>query len=211
MEAVRRPVVEWGKAVAVFPAETVSGDHGEVAICGSRSVVLAIDALGHGHEASRVADIARRVVLRWAQKLPLEEVFRRCHEKLRCTRGVAMSLATIDSDTDSATWLGVGNIQGAHMRLDGSGMPQFESMIMRGGVVGGRLPPLQATRLSLKPGDTIILATDGVAFDWFPTLRMQHSPAALAAAILEDHCVGDDDALVLALRYHGREPGQPLR
>ncbi len=35
-----------------------------------------------------------------------------------------------------------------------------ETLLLRGGVVGDRLPPLRAAGLPLAPGDTLVLATD---------------------------------------------------
>ena len=83
--------------------------------------------------------------------------FLRCHERLRDTRGVVLSLGLFA--TGSLTWLGVGNVDGVLVR-SGSGAP--EQLLVRSGVVGRRLPSLELSRLTVARGDTLILATDGI-------------------------------------------------
>ena len=45
-----------------------------------------------------------------------EELDARCHDRLRATRGVVMSLASLDQERGILTWLGVGNVAGVVFR-----------------------------------------------------------------------------------------------
>ena len=43
----------------------------------------------------------------------------RCHERLRSTRGVVMSLASFDARESIMTWIGIGNVAGLLLRREG--------------------------------------------------------------------------------------------
>ena len=162
-------------------------------------LVAVVDGLGHGPEAASAAKTAI-AVLEASGERELGARFLRCHERLRDTRGVVLSLALFA--TGSLTWLGVGNVDGVLLR---SGFSAPEQLLVRGGVVGRRLPSLELSRLTVARGDTLILATDGIQS------RFAEDPGAAFAApptaerILADHGKETDDALVLVVRYVGPE------
>ena len=134
-----------------------SGDQYLVSRTGDGGVLVAVaDGLGHGPEAASAAKTAI-AVLEAGQERELGARFLRCHERLRDTRGVVLSLGLFA--TGSLTWLGVGNVDGVLLR-SGFGAP--EQLLVRGGVVGRRLPSLELSRLTVARGDTLILATDGI-------------------------------------------------
>lgn len=205
METLTRPILEWYAASKTLPSEIETGDRGYVSIRGSGAFALAIDALGHGAEAAKVADTAKEFLLQQPPDIRLESVFERCHQHLRGTRGVAMCLATIEARTNTLLWLSVGNIQAVHLKVDRTGIPHYESLIMRGGVVGDRLPELRASSTDLQPGDMLVMATDGIGYSWHSEYRRNSSPRELACTMLERHRFENDDALALAIRYNGLE------
>lgn len=198
-----RPVLEWHTESAPLPSETVSGDVGHVTLTDTGGFAFALDALGHGPEAAHVAAMAHAHLLAAAPSDSLQELFHQCHRKLLGTRGVALCLARIDVETDTMTWLSVGNIQAVHIRLDRNGIPYFESLIMRAGVVGDRLPELKVSRTVLRSGDVVVLASDGIEYGWQNEFRPDISPRDLATALINRHRVMKDDALVTVLRYRG--------
>jgi len=76
--------------------------------------------------------------------------------------------------------------------------------LLRGGVVGVHLPALTAEIVPVTPGDTLILATDGVRSDFSnERLPQQDPPPKLADYILARWGTQNDDALVLVVRYLG--------
>jgi len=101
------------------------------------------------------------------------------------------------------TWLGVGNVAGLLIRGDPGVAPRQELLLLRNGVVGRQLPPLQAGVLPVSAGDTLVLATDGVDPDFMTRGVEIGEPETTAARILEAHATGLDDALVLVARYRG--------
>jgi phosphoserine phosphatase RsbX len=198
-------MVEYGVAKFVLPGQGESGDH-HLVFCNRNGIlVAAIDGIGHGEEAAN-ASKAAAALLRNSADEPIISLVERCHEKLRATRGVVLSLAFIDPEHGMMTWLGVGNVQGVLMRADAKNGNVKESLLLRAGVVGSQLPALQATVLPIVQGDTLFFATDGVRSDFSVTLSARENPQRAADRILEQYRSGTDDALVLVSRLTGISP-----
>jgi hypothetical protein len=77
---------------------------------------------------------------------------------------------------------------------------------MRGGVVGFRLPPLQAVVIPVSAGDILIFATDGIRSGFDDGLNIHAPLQHLADTICSQYTKGTDDALVLVARYLGDGP-----
>ena len=205
METMRAPLVEYGVAKFVLPGQSRSGD--QHLICPNQDGVLiaAIDGIGHGAEAAGAAETAMSILKTFADE-PIISLVERCHEELRRTRGVVLSLASIDASRGMMTWLGIGNVRGVLMRAGASKGTVQEDLLLRGGVVGSQLPPLQAAVLPVKPGDTLVFATDGVRDGFIESLSALESPQRAAERILARYQSGNDDALVLIARLIGIRP-----
>lgn len=199
------PLLEYGFARAALLGHGESGDLHLVRCTRNGILIAAVDGLGHGEQA---ADAARSAmsVLRGDLDEPVISLVERCHERLRRTRGVVLSLASIDPDQGMMTWLGVGNVQGVLMRANGAKGPTQEMLLLRGGVVGSQLPPLQATVLPIARGDTVYFATDGIRSEFSANLVTLENPQRAADRILEQFQSGTDDALVLVARLTGIHP-----
>jgi serine/threonine protein phosphatase PrpC len=197
VEGKAPPLVEWTVAVRSLGSE--SGDQYLVSRTGDGVLVAVADGLGHGPEAASAARTAI-AVLEAGHERELGARFLRCHERLRDTRGVVLSLGLFA--TGSLTWLGVGNVDGVLLR---SGLGAPEQLLVRGGVGGRRLPSLELSRLAVARGDTLILATDGVDPGFAGDPGITGAAAPTAERILAEHGKETDDALVLVVRYVGPE------
>jgi negative regulator of sigma-B (phosphoserine phosphatase) len=195
-------VIEWGWAGAALADGPESGDRHVVAPFPDGVLIAVIDGLGHGTEAAFAASAAARL-LETAAAEPVVALVQRCHEELRGTRGAVMSLASIDTRTSTMTWIGVGNVEGLLMRANPDATRSREGITNRGGVVGYQLPPLRSGTLTVSPGDTLILATDGIRSAYADGLRPGRAPRQMAESILRDYWRESDDALVLVARYAG--------
>jgi negative regulator of sigma-B (phosphoserine phosphatase) len=173
-----------------------------VATSPGRALLGALDGLGHGEEAAAASAIAVGV-LEEEPEAPLERLIRRCHEALLQTRGVVMSLASFDGREGTLTWSGVGNVAGVLLRADASAVPEREELLLRGGVVGQRLPELRASVLAVVAGDVLVFATDGVRREFPDALSAGESPLPLAERILSRFARDLDDSLVLTVRFLG--------
>jgi len=203
METIKAPQAEYGVAEFILPGQTESGD-GHLVRCSQNGILAAvIDGIGHGEEAAIAAKAATSVLESHQADEPIISLVERCHEKLRPTRGVVLSLAFVDTLHGMMTWLGVGNVQGVLMRPGARKGTMQERLLLRGGVVGSQLPSLQAAVLPVARGDTLIFATDGVRGEFVEGLLGLENPQRAADRILELYQSGNDDALVLVARLTG--------
>jgi negative regulator of sigma-B (phosphoserine phosphatase) len=200
---VKTAGIEWSTAAATMPGETESGDRSWASAVANGMMFAVMDGLGHGREAAAAADIAIAALERHVGD-PLIELLRRCHESLRGTRGVAMSLAVFNTENAILTWIGVGNVEGTLLRR-GAGLPS-NKLLLRNGVVGVRLPILRAGELTVQSGDILTMVTDGVTTEKPLRVSMDGQIESMADGILASACKGTDDALVLVARYRGTRP-----
>ncbi|TAK37019.1 MAG: stage II sporulation protein E (SpoIIE) [Chloroflexota bacterium] len=196
------PRIEWSVVARPLPGETECGDIPLVKLLPSGALVAAMDGLGHGHEAAVAARLAVATLEAHADE-PVETLVRRCHEQLRGTRGAAMTLSSVNTQNKTMTWLGVGNVEALLLRADRWAIPPREYVPLRGGVVGEALPPLHASVVPITQGDTLILASDGIAHGFADRLDLGATPQQIADRIMETHDKGTDDALVLVVRFEG--------
>jgi phosphoserine phosphatase RsbX len=198
-------MVEYGLAKHAHVGEGESGDL-HMVCCNQNGVLIAvIDGIGHGEEAAEVAKTAA-ALLRGSVDEPVISLVELCHEKLRGTRGAVLSLAFISAEQNMMTWLGVGNVQGVLLRANAKAGNLREPLLLRAGVVGSKLPSLQATVLPVSQGDTVVFATDGIRSDFSSTLSARENPQRAADRILSHFRSGKDDALVLVARLTGISP-----
>jgi len=87
----------------------------------------------------------------------------------------------------------------------GKGIVEQE-LLLRAGVVGSKLPPLQATVLPIAQGDTLFFATDGIRSEFVKDLSGLEAPQRAADRTVGQYCRGNDDALVLVARLTGIRP-----
>ncbi len=205
MEAVKTPLIEWGVATLTPSGHTESGDRQMVAMLPNGILMAVVDGLGHGAEAAEAAQLAVRTLEMCAQESVISLV-KRCHERLRGTRGAVMSLVSINALEGTMTWVGVGNVEGKLLRANPHISPQVEFLLLRGGVVGSQLPPLYAAILPIEAGDTLIFFTDGIRSGFVQGISPGKPPQQIADHILTHHSKGTDDALVLVARYLGAAP-----
>jgi phosphoserine phosphatase RsbX len=200
MEKLTAQLVDCGVAARVMEGESESGDEHLVQAFENGILLAVVDGLGHGSEAAEAARLAVHTLKEHAGESVLA-LARHCHSALQHSRGAVMSLACFNAVDSSMTWMGVGNVDGLLARADGGELPERESLLLRAGVVGGRLPPLRASVIPIAFGDVLVFATDGVAEGFYDELRIADSPQKIADRILETHGKGTDDAMVLVARF----------
>ena len=174
MEKIKGLPLDCGIAAQPLPGQNESGDKYVIIQSSAEALVAVIDGLGHGEDAASAARIAAEALQENAG-LPVIPLLRICHQKLRDTRGVVMSIGTVSR----------------------------ELLSLRGGVVGDQLPNLITSILPVSRGDTLVFATDGVRNDFVDGITVGDPVQRTAENILAHHARGTDDALVLVVRYSG--------
>ncbi|HET89201.1 MAG TPA: stage II sporulation protein E (SpoIIE) [Chloroflexi bacterium] len=202
---VDRSLIEWGVAGRAFDGESESGDQYLIESFANGALVVVVDGLGHGPRAAAAAKAAIAALDGYTQG-SVSLLLKKCHDALRRTRGVVMSLASFDIG-GTMTWLGVGNVKGLLLYQDEHRHFKRERLLLRGGVVGYNLPTLRPATVNVRPGDTLILATDGLCSVFAEELTMGDYPQQMADTIMEQYRRGTDDALVLVARYVGPSQG----
>jgi anti-sigma regulatory factor (Ser/Thr protein kinase) len=193
-------VLAWATAGAALAGNSSSGDRAVVVPFPDGALVALIDGLGHGKEACDAALAAERVLIEFPYE-PITDLVQRCHEKLRQTRGVVITLASFDASRGAMTWLGVGNVEALLVRAQPA--TASEAVAMRGGTVGYMLPPLFPRTLIVQPGDTLVLATDGIRHGFKAEIIPSRTPQEIADGVMAHWAKSSDDACVLVARYVG--------
>src|ERR1700751_1673505 len=109
------PIIEYGKATYALPGQSESGDRYLVRQRTNGVLIAVVDGLGHGDEAAAAAKLAVST-LEGSRHDSVIALLQQCHEKMRATRGVVMSMSSIDAAQGLLTWIGVGNVQGLLLR-----------------------------------------------------------------------------------------------
>lgn len=195
--------IEWSVASRALPGESVSGDLHSVVPWSDGVGIAVIDGLGHGTEATAAARAAV-MVLEQHPGLPVATLVQHCHRALLRTRGAVMTIVSLNTRDNTLTVLGIGNVETVLFRADPRARPKHESVLLRGGVVGYQLPPLQTSVLPIATGDIVVFATDGVRADFSDLLNSTDSPQQLVDKIMAQKFRGTDDGLVLACKYVGQ-------
>lgn len=194
------PLIEWGVASLTMSGQSQSGDRHLVQPYTNGLLVAVVDGLGHGEQAAAAADLAVTTLIKHAHESVIA-LLELCHDALRKTRGVVMSLASFNELDRALTWMGIGNVEGLVLRAEGSPHSRHEYLLLRGGVVGDQLPSLGASIIPLMQGDTLVFTTDGIRGGFAKDLFASDPPQVMADRILAKYSKGSDDALVFVARF----------
>jgi phosphoserine phosphatase RsbX len=204
------PDVAIGVARAAAHGEPQCGDAAVALACAGGVLLAAIDGLGRGAAAAAASGRAA-ALLAEHRDAPLAELVGRCHAGLAGTRGAALTVARLEPEAATLTWLAVGNVAGVLLPAGGDG--PGPAALQLAGVVGAQLPPqLVPITLPLGDCDTLLLSTDGVDAGIADRLRVRGELGPLADGLLRRHRRGEeDDALVLLARYEpSRAPARSI-
>jgi phosphoserine phosphatase RsbX len=187
-----------------MPSEYTSGDRGiAVDLDGAAALFGVIDGLGHGPDAAEAALCAVDAVKRSPAER-LEVLIQLCHRVLAGTRGVAMTLARMDFAANALTWTGVGNVTADLVAKVPTGLQVRSSARLSPGIVGYRIPEIKpAETVSIRPGDLLVISTDGIAEDYLDHIDFAAHAVVIADELLAKHAKETDDAMVLAARHRG--------
>ena len=205
MEIVNVPAAEWGVAALPHPNHSVLGDAYFVKPLPDGLLLAVVDGLGHGAEAATVSALCVDT-LSTNSGHPLPALLRRCHERLRGTRGATMTVAAFDFANDEMSWSGIGDVAAVLLRAGAAAQPRAETLVLRAGLLGSGSPMLTASSVGMCRGDLVVLATDGIGAGFERAIDRAASPRIAAERILASYSKRTDDALVLVARYRGEKP-----
>lgn len=180
-----------------YPGERACGDGWTTHQDPGRTVVLVVDGLGHGVDASEAAQEAIATFRQRVQYGPAE-ILGYLHDALRKTRGGVAAIAEIRPGEGILNYAGVGNISGV---LLGDGPAR--NLLSHNGTLGIATSRIQEFRLGWTPGSILILHSDGLQSRWdlsaYAGLRLRH-PAVIGGVLLRDFRRHRDDASIVVVK-----------
>ncbi len=208
------------------PAYEIAGDAFDYAINGDLAHLAIIDAMGHGLEASRMANLAIGSYRHSRRRgLDLEATFSAMDtvvaSQFGAERFVTGQLVRLELQTGRLTWVNAGHPRPLLWR---GGAPADDLHCETSLPLGLGYVPAEVAQVSLEPGDAILFLTDGVLEARSPDgeffgrdrlARMWQEAAAggqLPAEILRRLCHGildhqkgrlQDDATLLMVEWTG--------
>lgn len=191
---------QWASAAQPQAGQEFSGDDYVLEATPTGLFMGVIDGLGHGLKAHHTAQAATEA-LKQGPHDDLLTLMRRSHTSLTSTRGAVISLANITISAGRLDWIGVGNVTAVLFPSNQEQKRDRRHLLLRGGIVGYRLPPLRLFTESIKPNDMLVFVTDGIKSSFADDVPHDKTPQEIADYIMERHVRGTDDALVLVIRY----------
>jgi anti-sigma regulatory factor (Ser/Thr protein kinase) len=177
--------------------ELVCGDAWAMASEGSIATVMVADGLGHGPDAAEASSAAVDVFLAH----PMEEPTRllaTMHERLRSTRGAAVTIIRLDTVKSTVRACGAGNVTA---RLVSGASDR--TLVMQHGTAGVQIRRPEEVMLAWPEHALLIIYSDGIETRWNPERLMPvlgRDPALAAAILMRDHSRGRDDSTVAVVR-----------
>lgn len=172
--------------------EVVSGDAYGIFDEGAYVLVVVVDGLGHGPEASIASRAAVALVAENRHK-PVETLLKDCHVALKPTRGAVMGLARIDRGEQTLTFAGVGNIEARVIGADLVRRP-----VSVNGIIGYNARKFSAQVVPFHRGDMLLMHSDGLSDRFVLTVEAREAdPQMLTFQLAAAHGRPNDDQLVL--------------
>lgn len=196
--------VDLGVFLMNYPGETACGDGWAARNREGTFELLLADGLGHGVRAEAAAAEAIEAFRASTQRDP-GVALAAISEQLVGTRGSVAGLLQIEAADRRLRFAGLGNISA----LIASPSGEITRLVSRDGRVGGPGRQITPEDRELKPGEAVILHSDGIASlresDGLREL-LRHDAATIAATLMRDLFRGRDDASVAVARI-GAEAG----
>src|SRR5437868_4145389 len=107
--------LNWACATEILSGQVECGDRCIVHSFEHGILLGVVDGIGHGREAAQAAATATEILSFHASDSVIALV-QLVHRHLRMSRGVVMSLASLNFVDHTLTWLGVGNVHASLFR-----------------------------------------------------------------------------------------------
>jgi len=180
-----------------LPGQRYNGDAYFVKRYEDKIIFAVIDGLGHGQEAQEAAQAAVDCLENYYRR-PFTEIFQLCHQRLKKTRGAAMSLCRINLKDRVMTHSGIGNV---NTRVYSSQAAPAPFCI--NGTLGVAMRMVKVDDYPLPEDSVIIMFSDGISGHFSPdSLRGSWGlkPQRLAKRIMDNYARDNDDATVIVGR-----------
>ncbi len=177
--------------------ELVCGDAWAFAGAGAVATLMVADGLGHGPDAAEASAAALDVFAAEPMREPAA-MLAATHDRLRRTRGAAVTIVRVDTQASTIRACGAGNVIARVI----SGVSD-RTLVMQHGTAGMQMRRPEEVNVPWPPHALLAVFSDGLESRWTPQPLMPvlgRDPSLAAAILLRDHSRGRDDATVVVLR-----------
>lgn len=179
-----------------YPGEKLCGDGYYVKHSNKGFQIFVGDGLGHGESANEAVEAAIKVFRQTIEWEPAN-ILREIHTKVKKTRGLVATIASVDYKSEVWNICGIGNI---NTRIY-NGL-ENKTYTPYNGIIGHNIPrTLNSTIVPYKKHQIIIMHSDGLRTRWSLndlTSIFKQSPGIIAASLFKENIRGTDDATILA-------------
>jgi phosphoserine phosphatase RsbX len=195
-------VVEWAVGKRAKDVEQLSSLTAVVKSTPSGFLIAVIDATQDGKPGNFAAQAAAEIFEGYTHH-SLVDLFNRADRCAKETGGCSISAAIFNTSYHTATWFGVGNVQGFLHHRSPSANPRYQWLKLQQGFVGDNRFQIRESTHPVRFGDVLILATSGIRSEFSGALPIEGKPRVVADSLLASFAREDDDALMLVTRYLG--------
>jgi serine/threonine protein phosphatase PrpC len=195
MEIIALKQIKYTVIVEALKGQVVCGDKYLVKELPDFTLLAVADGLGHGEEAAIAAKEAMKIIDTNAYE-PIDQIFKLCNEALLSTRGVALTIVKLHEY--KMNYKAIGNVSGVFWHIVERARLKSQSFFLENGIVGNQLPWLLPMKeIVLDPGDTLILATDGIKKEFENMPPKWSTVDSIAHEIFTTYRNKKDDGLIL--------------
>lgn len=195
-------VVEWAVGRRTKSTEQLSSITSVVKSTPTGFLVAVIDATQDGKDGKAAANAAAEVFEGFTHH-SLVDLFNRADRCAKETGGCSISATIFNTSYHTATWFGVGNIQGYLHHRSPTADPRYRWLKLSQGFVGDNQFSIREITHPVRSGDLLVLATSGIRAEFAGALPIEGKPRLVADTLLHQFAREDDDALMLVTRYLG--------
>lgn len=155
-----------------------------------------VDGLGHGNLAAEAANAVCKALAqsKWDG---LIELVGACDKAARSTRGAALALVKVHCPSGRAEHVAVGNVEVVVATEHG----QRFTPLPRPGIVGLGTKGLKVTSWTLRPGDVMVIHSDGISRRFDLVAATGPSAEATAHILINRYGKPHDDASCIVLHF----------
>ena len=193
------PVVDWlvGSMCIPLASEEVCGDSWGITSLDSDVHLLVADGLGHGPEAATASLLAVQTLLDNSGKNP-SRILQECHSKMKGTRGAAVAISNINTESNLLNFIGIGNIAGSIYSKT-----KRQHLLSHNGIVGSNMHKTKEFVHEWSNDSILIMHSDGIGTKWdldhYDALSECH-PSVIAAVLHRDYTRVRDDSTIVVLK-----------
>ncbi len=133
----------------------------------------------------------------------LVDLFSRADRASIDTSGCSVAAAIFNTNYNTVTWFGVGNVQGFLHHRSELAEPRYSWLVPHSGFVGDNQFSIRELTLPVRMGDVMIFATDSIMPEFADELPIEGKPRIIADTLLPQFARPEIDSLMLVTRYLG--------